>query len=170
MPGMPMPQQEHAQHQEMNMEAAKPLYPKMRRAQESSRGNLVTLEGMQKLAKTKIPRSGRPRARFAPLARGKNRPVFTPNPTVGYAGDEIRGGSVGGGKQGFFVQQSIVTGNKLGLSRDVHAKICNLPKSKLTNKKSACKAQSKMAYLRVLAAQELLDTRNDIARIASRRR
>src|SRR6266851_297822 len=42
-----------------------------------------------------------------------------PNPTVGYQGEEIRGGSFGGGEQGAFVQQSIVLGGKLGLRRDV---------------------------------------------------
>ena len=44
-----------------------------------------------------------------------------PNPSVGYTGDEIRGGSVGGGKQGFFVEQTIVTGRKLQLAKDVLA-------------------------------------------------
>ncbi len=42
-----------------------------------------------------------------------------PNPTVGYQGEEIRGGSFGGGEQGGFVQQSIVLGGKLGLRRNV---------------------------------------------------
>src|ERR1700761_8396543 len=42
-----------------------------------------------------------------------------PNPTVGYEGDQIRGGSYGGGEQGGFVAQTIVLGGKLGLRRDV---------------------------------------------------
>lgn len=33
-----------------------------------------------------------------------------PNPTIGYYGDEIRGGYYGGGKQGGFVSQTIVMG------------------------------------------------------------
>jgi outer membrane protein, heavy metal efflux system len=40
-----------------------------------------------------------------------------PNPTVGYVGEEIRGGSYGGGEQGAFVEQSIPLGGKLGLRR-----------------------------------------------------
>src|ERR1700727_2369413 len=43
-----------------------------------------------------------------------------PNPTVGYEGDQIRGGSYGGGKQGGFVAQTIVLGGKLGLRQDVY--------------------------------------------------
>jgi cobalt-zinc-cadmium efflux system outer membrane protein len=43
-----------------------------------------------------------------------------PNPTVGYEGDQIRGGSYGGGEQGGFVQQTIVLGGKLDLRRKVY--------------------------------------------------
>ena len=43
-----------------------------------------------------------------------------PNPSVGYQGEQIRGGSFGGGEQGGYVQQSIVLGGKLGLRRDVY--------------------------------------------------
>jgi outer membrane protein, heavy metal efflux system len=43
-----------------------------------------------------------------------------PNPTVGYQGDEIRGGEYGGGEQGAFVQQTIVLGGKLGLRRNIY--------------------------------------------------
>ena len=41
-----------------------------------------------------------------------------PNPMVGYVGEEIRGGSYGGGEQGAFVEQTIPLG-KLGLRRQV---------------------------------------------------
>jgi cobalt-zinc-cadmium efflux system outer membrane protein len=40
-----------------------------------------------------------------------------PNPSVGYQGEEIRGGSFRGGEQGGFVQQNIVLGGKLQLRR-----------------------------------------------------
>src|SRR5258707_9483196 len=36
MPGMNMPAQSHAQHQQMNMQILKPEYPKMGRAQEKA--------------------------------------------------------------------------------------------------------------------------------------
>ena len=42
-----------------------------------------------------------------------------PNPSVGYQGEQIRGGSYGGGEQGGFIQQTIVLGGKRGLRRDV---------------------------------------------------
>src|SRR5438270_4951137 len=43
-----------------------------------------------------------------------------PNPSVGYQGEQIRGGSFGGGEQGGFVQQTIVLGGKLGLRRNIY--------------------------------------------------
>lgn len=43
-----------------------------------------------------------------------------PNPSVGYEGDQIRGGSYGGGEQGGFVAQTIVLGGKLGLRRNLY--------------------------------------------------
>jgi cobalt-zinc-cadmium efflux system outer membrane protein len=42
-----------------------------------------------------------------------------PNPSIGYQGEQIRGGSYGGGEQGGFVQQTVVLGGKLGLRRDI---------------------------------------------------
>uniref|UniRef100_E6PXW8 Putative Outer membrane efflux protein n=1 Tax=mine drainage metagenome TaxID=410659 RepID=E6PXW8_9ZZZZ len=43
-----------------------------------------------------------------------------PNPSIGYQGEQIRGGSYGGGEQGGFVQQTIVLGGKLGLRRNLY--------------------------------------------------
>ena len=42
-----------------------------------------------------------------------------PNPSLGYQGEQIRGGDSHGGEQGGFIQQNIVLGGKLGLRRDV---------------------------------------------------
>src|SRR5580658_4516714 len=43
-----------------------------------------------------------------------------PNPTVGYLGDEIAGGlGVNGGRQGGFIEQTIVLGRKLYLAQQV---------------------------------------------------
>src|SRR5207249_11774505 len=89
-----------------------------------------------------------------------------PNPTVAYTGDEIRGGSVGGGKQGFFVQQTMVTGGKLGLSGEVYAKDVKLAEIEAEEQKMRVQSAVKMAFLRVLAVQELLDARRDMAAIA----
>jgi len=43
-----------------------------------------------------------------------------PNPQVGYQGEQIRGGSYGGGEQGGYIQQTVVLGGKLGLRRNIY--------------------------------------------------
>ncbi len=57
---------------------------------------------------------------IAQVSAGLARQVgLWPNPSVGYQGEQIRGGAFGGGEQGGFVQQDIVLGGKLGLRRNV---------------------------------------------------
>ena len=43
-----------------------------------------------------------------------------PDPTVGYSGDHIRGGSYHGGEEGAFFSQEIILGRKLALRRDIY--------------------------------------------------
>src|SRR5216684_1461980 len=108
---MQMPQQE--QHHQMNIPVVKPEYPRMGRAQENAKGTLVTLEQVQKIASDSNPTLRQAEAEIRAAKARQLQSGLYPNPTVAYTGDEIRGGSVGGGKQGVFVQQTVVTGGKL---------------------------------------------------------
>ena len=161
---MQMPAQE--QHQRMQITPVRAEYPRMGRAQEDAKGALVTLEQVQKIASDSNPTLRQAEAEIRAAKARQQQVGLYPNPTVGYMGDEIRGGSVGGGKQGFFVQQTVVTGGKLGLSRDVHAKDVKLAEMEAEEQKIRVQTAVKMAFLRVLAAQELLDARRDLAKIA----
>jgi outer membrane protein, heavy metal efflux system len=95
----------------------------------------IGLEGAPDLLKDALSRPAMSLSDFEQLALANN-PTLTqahaivqrsagqarqaglfPNPTVGYVGEEIRGGSYGGGEQGAFVEQSIPLGGKLGLRR-----------------------------------------------------
>lgn len=166
MPGMSMPVQEHSQHQQMEMTPVKAEYPRLGRAQENASGALITLEQMQKIASEKNPTLRQAEAEIRAAKARQQQAGLYPNPSIGYSGDEIRGGSVNGGKQGFFVQQTIVTGGKLGLSRDVFGKEAKLAEIEAEEQKTRVTTAVKIAFLRVLSAQELLDARRDIAKIA----
>src|SRR4029077_16694539 len=83
--------------------------------------------------------------------------------------DRNPGGSGGGGKQGFFVQQTIVTANKLKLSRDVFAQETKLATFEAEEQRMRVETAVKMAYIRVLAAQEMLDARLDLYNTAKDR-
>src|SRR5437899_9546395 len=161
---MQMPQQE--QHHQMNIPVVKPEYPRMGRAQEHAQGVHVTLEQAQKIANESNPTLRQAEAEIRASKARQQQSGLYPNPTVAYTGDEIRGGSVGGGKQGFFVQQTVVTGGKLGLSREVFGKDIKLAEIEAEEQKMRVQSAVKIAFLRVLAAQELLDARRDMAGIA----
>jgi cobalt-zinc-cadmium efflux system outer membrane protein len=161
---MQMPKQE--QHHQMEMPLVRPEYPRMGRAQENAKGALVTLEQVQKIAGESNPTLRQAEAEIRAAKARQQQSGLYPNPTVAYTGDEIRGGSVGGGKQGFFVQQAIVAGGKLGLSRAVFGKDVKLAEIEVEEQKMRVQSAVKMAFLRVLAAQELLDARRDMAAIA----
>jgi cobalt-zinc-cadmium efflux system outer membrane protein len=165
MDGMQMPSEAHHQHGEMKMPAIKAEFPRMRRAQENQETPPMTLEELQNIADERNPAMREAEAEIRAAKARQQQAGLYPNPTVGYTGDEIRGGSVGGGQQGFFVQQTIVTGGKLGLSGKVFGKEVKLAEMEAEEQKTRVKSAVQIAYLRVLAAQELLDARRDIAKI-----
>ena len=73
------------------------------RASRKRQGALVTLEQVEKIAREMNPTLRQAEAEIRAAKARQQQAGLYPNPTVGYTGDEIRGGSVGGGKQGFFV-------------------------------------------------------------------
>lgn len=160
---MQMPMHQHSEH--AGMSAVKPEFPRLGRAQERAQGALVTLEQVQKIASDSNPTLRQAEAEIRAAKARQQQSALYPNPTLGYTGDEIRGGSVGGGKQGFFVQQTVVTGGKLRLSRVLFGKDVALAETEAEEQKIRLQSAVKMAFLRVLAAQELLDARRDVAGI-----
>jgi outer membrane protein, heavy metal efflux system len=163
---MSMPAQQEQMHHHGDIRPAQAEYPRMGRAQEKAQGALVTLEQVAKVAREMNPTLRQAEAEIRAAQARQQQAGLYPNPTVGYTGDEIRGGSVGGGKQGFFVQQTLVTGGKLRLNRDVFGKEAKLAAIEAEEQRMRVESAVKMAFLRVLAAQELLDTRQDLAKIA----
>src|SRR5216683_1807505 len=162
---MNMPQ-DQMEHHHMNIPIVQPVYPHLGRAQENSKSPLFTPEEAQRLAAESNPTLRQAEAEIRASKARQQQSGLYPNPTVAYTGDEIRGGSVGGGKQGFFVQQTIVTAGKLRLSKDVFSKESQLATIEAEEQRIRVTSAVKMAFLRVLAAQELLDARRDLANIA----
>jgi outer membrane protein, heavy metal efflux system len=171
MPGMQMPapgqeQHEQASHQQMSMPAMEAKFPRLGRAQEAAQGKLFTLEEAQKLAKASNPTLRQAEAEIRIAKARQLQSGLYPNPRAGYTGDEIRGGSTGGGKQGFFVEQTIVTAGKLGLNRKVLGQDAKLAETEAQEQRMRVETAVKLAYYRVLAAQEMLDARRDLTNIA----
>jgi len=159
-------QQEHEHHHHGDIRPVQAEYPRLGRAQERAKGALLTLEELQKMARESNPTMRQAEAQIRAAKARRQQAGLYPNPTVGYAGNEIRGGSFGGGEQGFFVQQTLVTAGKLKLNGDVFAKEARLAEIEATEQRGRVESAVKLAYLRVLAAQELLEARRDLAKIA----
>ena len=83
----------------------------------ASEPKTITLEELQQIALQNNPTFRQSAANIQAAEGRKKQSGLYPNPTVGYQGEQIRGGSFHGGEQGFFVQQDIVLGGKLGLNR-----------------------------------------------------
>jgi outer membrane protein, heavy metal efflux system len=161
---MQMPaQHEHTEH---HHDEVRPEFPRLGRAQERAEGALMTLGQFEKIAHDSNPTLRQAEAEIRAANARRQQASLYPNPTVGYTADEVRGGSVGGGKQGFFVEQTIVTAGKLGLSRNVFANEANIAAIEAEEQRMRVTSAVRMAFLRVLAAQELLDARRDLAKIA----
>lgn len=162
-------QQEHSEHHHHGeIKPVQPEYPRLGRSQENVTGALMSLEQFEKIANDSNPTLRQAEAQIRAANARLQQAGLYPNPTVGYTGDEIRGGSVGGGKQGFFVEQTIVTGSKLGLSRRVFAREADIATIEAEEQRIRVTSAVKMAFVRALAAQELLDARRDLASIAQR--
>jgi cobalt-zinc-cadmium efflux system outer membrane protein len=90
-----------------------------------------------------------------------------PNPSIGYQGEQIRGGSYGGGEHGAFVQQTFVLGGKLGLRRRVFEQQRKEAEIGVTEQKSRVTADVGETFYAALAAQEIVKLRKNLLSIAT---
>ncbi len=166
MPGMQMPAQQGEAHHHDNAGPNAAEFPRFGHAQMGAKQKLFTIDAQQ-IARTKNPTLRQAEAGIRAARARQQQAGLLPNPIIGYSGDEIRGGSTSGGKQGFFVEQRIVTAGKLGKSREVFAKEASLAEIEAEEQRIRVETAVKMAFYRVLAAQELADVRMQLAQIAN---
>jgi outer membrane protein, heavy metal efflux system len=89
-----------------------------------------------------------------------------PNPIVGYQGEQIRGGSQRGGEQGFFVQQEIVLGGKLGLSRNIFEQERKQAVAEAEEQRLRIQNNVRILFYQALAAQRLVELRTHLSQLA----
>jgi outer membrane protein, heavy metal efflux system len=161
----PTPQHDMHMHDHMNMQPIEPVYPRLGRTQEQPREKLFALDDAQRRASESNPTLRQAEAEIRAAKARMQQAALYPNPSVGYTGDEIRGGSNNGGKQGFFVEQSIVTAGKLSKGRNVFEQETRIAEIEAEEQKTRVETTVKIAFYRVLAAQELLELRRDLSHI-----
>jgi cobalt-zinc-cadmium efflux system outer membrane protein len=89
-----------------------------------------------------------------------------PNPSVGYQGEQIRGGSFHGGEQGAFVQQTFVLGGKLGLRRDVYEQQRRADEIGSSEQKSRVLSDVGRSFYSALGAQAIVNLRKNLVSLA----
>jgi len=126
----------------------------------------ITLEELQQMALQNNPTFAQSAANIQ-AAEGKRKQAgLYPNPTVGYQGEQIRGGSFHGGEQGFFIQQDIVLGGKLGLNRKIFDQELKQAQTEGEEQKLRVVTNVRMSYIQALAAQQTLELRQNLSKLA----
>ncbi|HTV57171.1 MAG TPA: TolC family protein, partial [Terriglobia bacterium] len=88
-----------------------------------------------------------------------------PNPSAGYEGSEIRGGSFAGGEQGAFVQQTIILGGKLGLRKRVFQDQQREDEAALSEQHYRMFGDVDQRFYSALAAQALVKVRENLLKL-----
>src|SRR5260370_18105715 len=127
----------------------------------------MRLEELEEMALANNPTVAQAQAKQRGAAGLAKQAGLYPNPTVGYYGDEIRGGYVNGGKQGGFVSQTIVLGGKLGAARRVAKLAANEVETGGEIQRLRILNNVRTSFYHVLAAQRLADVRQSLAKLAA---
>jgi outer membrane protein TolC len=134
----------------------------------ASEQKTITLEELQQMALQNNPTFKQSAANIQAAEGRKRQSGSYPNPTVGYQGEQIRGGSFHGGEQGFFVQQDIVLGGKLGLNRKIFDQELKQAETEAEEQKMRVVTNVRMSYAQALAAQQTLELRQSLRRAERR--
>ena len=128
----------------------------------------LTLEELERRALDNNPTLAQARA-AVDASRGRAKQAgLLPNPTIGYSGDEISSGPViRGGEHGFFVEQTIPLGGKLGLSRTVFQREVTQAEQITEAQRMRVVNTVRTLYYEALAAQQRVDVRQRLAQLAT---
>ena len=126
----------------------------------------LTLAALEQLALAHNPTLRQAQDSVAAAAGHTRQAGLWPNPTVGYEGAEIRGGSFRGGEQGAFVQQDIVLGGKLAAARQEAAAAERQQQARAAGQRQAVRTAVQLAFYEALRAQQEVALRQRLLSIA----
>jgi outer membrane protein, heavy metal efflux system len=155
--------QEHHHH---DIEPVQPVFPRLGKGQEQIEGIRYTLDQLERMALGSNPTLAEAEAEIQAAEGKRLQAGLYPNPRVGFEGEELRGGAYGGGEKGFFVAQPLITAGKLGLNRKIVDQEIQISRQQAEAQRYRILNAVRTAYARVLAAQEMVETRKDLVEIA----
>ncbi len=127
----------------------------------------MRLEEFERMALASNPTIAQAQANVRVSAGLARQAGLYPNPTIGYYGDEIRGGYYSGGKQGGFISQTIVTGGKLKAARRVAQLLSQEVETSGEVQRLRILNNVRMLFYQVLANQRLVEVRQSLAKLAA---
>ncbi|HZQ92513.1 MAG TPA: TolC family protein [Terriglobales bacterium] len=130
-------------------------------------GPALSLAALEEMAAANNPTLKQAAAEVRAAEGRKQQAGLYPNPTVGYTGEEIAGGPSRAGQQGFFVQQEIVLGGKLGLSRSVFEKERQQALAEAQEQQIRVLNNVRLLFYQALAAQQLVELRRNLSKLAA---
>jgi outer membrane protein, heavy metal efflux system len=134
---------------------------------EASTRPALTLDELLASARTHNPTLQTAQAAIAESAGRAKQAGLWPNLVLGYEGDQIRGGSYGGGEQGAFLQQTIPLGGKLGRRRDIYQAQQRTGELTLATQQQRIEGDLESAFYAALALQQEIDTRLQLSAVAA---
>ena len=124
----------------------------------------LRLEDLEQVARQHNPTLAQAVARIRSAQGRKIQAGVYPNPTVGYTADEVAPGPVTrGGEHGFFVEQEIVTGSKLRLSRSIFDREVMQVEAEAQMQKYRVLNTVRFLYYHALGTQRLVELRRELA-------
>lgn len=132
----------------------------------SRNGPVLKLSDLEEMALRRNPTIAQAADNLRSAEGKKMQAGLLPNPTVGYYGDEIRGGSYRSGKQGMFASQTIVLGGKLAAARRTAEQERLQAVTGIDVQRYRVLDNVRSLYYRALAAQWMVDVRQDLVALA----
>jgi outer membrane protein, heavy metal efflux system len=128
----------------------------------------ITLEQLEQLALENSP-TGIAASAGIDAARGRaSQAGAWPNPVVGYSGEEIKTGDLDRrGEHGFFIEQTIPLGGKLGLSQNVFQRTLEQAEAVRDLQRLRIVSSVRQAYYAVLLTERRIEVQERLAALAS---
>ena len=127
----------------------------------------LTLARLQEMAVAHNPTLAQAQAEVRAAQGRVKQAGLWPNPVAGYTGEEIRGGSFGGGMQGFFVEQQILLGGKLRLNQNVFQQEQKQAEAEAEEQRLRVDNGVRIAFYQALAAQRMVELRRKLSDLAA---
>ena len=129
-------------------------------------GPVLSLEDLEQMGLANNPTLRQADAEVRATEARQRQAGLYPNPTVGYQGEQIRGGSFRGGEQGAFIEQDIVLGGKLGADKNVVEQERKQAEAEREEQKLRILSGIRLAYYQALAAQQTVALRARLLELA----